>query len=340
MYEAVCLSYPTQIKRKEGSEHYKCFRTFFSYEGKDKDCLIDEIQKNHGRNVLFVLDGFDKFPKVLQREGFLLNLIKKTVLPQSTVVVTSRPSATAELLTSCRPQIQKSIEVLGFTQESVEAYVSSVLTDAEQLKDFLKYISSSENPAINSLMYVPLNAAIIVQIYLNCQSASSLPRTLTELYTQLCLTILNRYLKIEHPAIAVRMFSDLPEDLYKHFLELSEIAFRGMKKDEVIFHSNSLAHFGFLDSVAALYGGGEISYNFLHLTLQEFFAAIHISQLPDCGAEVFQEYGENKRWNVVWRFVAGLTKFQCFSKHRGPFCDVEGDNVDLSLLFVHCLFEA
>ncbi len=29
------------------------------------------------------------------------------------------------------------------------------------------------------------------------------------------------------------------------------------------------------------YGGGKVSYNFLHLTLQEFFAAYHISQLSD-----------------------------------------------------------
>ena len=40
-------------------------------------------------------------------------------------------------------------------------------------------------------------------------------------------------------------------------------------------------HFGFLDAVPDLYGGCEISFNFLHLTLQEFFAAYHISQMSE-----------------------------------------------------------
>lgn len=80
---------------------------FVSYESEDKGSLKSEITKTHGEGVLFVLDGFDELPVALQQEGFLVELIKKTVLPNSTVVVTSRPSATANLLTSCRPLIRK-----------------------------------------------------------------------------------------------------------------------------------------------------------------------------------------------------------------------------------------
>lgn len=136
----------------------------------------------------------------------------------------------------------------------------------------MKYISASENPAINSLMYVPLNAAIVVEIYCNRKSNSFLPHTLTELYTQLCLTILNRHLKLEHPLVCIHNFVSLPGDLYEKFLKLSEISFEGMKNKAVIFHTlpPNFIHFGFLDAASDLYGGGEVSYNFLHLTLQEF----------------------------------------------------------------------
>ena len=107
----------------------------------------------------------------------------------------------------------------------------------------------------------------------------------------------------------VEKFEDLPADLYKQFLHLSQVAYNGIKREEVIFHT-SLPSLGFLVAVSALYGGGGVSYNFLHLTLQEFFAAYHISYLGSSGLEVFKQHGKDERWNVVLRFVAGLTKFQ------------------------------
>ena len=311
---------------------------FYQYESEDKKSLVKQVSESQGSGVLFILDGFDELPKTLQRNGFLLNLIKGRVLPASTVLVTSRPSATAQLLTSCSP---KHIEILGFTQESVEAYASSIFSShSEKLEKFMDSISASENPAINSLMYVPLNAAIIVQIYLDCKSDALLPHTLTELYTLLCLTILNRDLKIR-----VDKFEDLPADLHEQFLHLSQIAFEGILKKEIIFHTlpPGLVHFGFLDAVSALYGGGRVSYNFLHLTLQEFFAAYHISHLGSSGLEVFKQHGKDERWNVVWRFVAGLTKFEHHKGHMDSDLFIESrkdSETEISLFTIQCLFEA
>ena len=314
---------------------------FFSHE---RETLAKEVSDSQGRGILFILDGFDELPKQLQQKGFLLDLIKGRVLPESTVLVTSRPSATGELLTSCRPQIQKHVEVLGFTQQSVHAYASSIFSsEPENLERFVAYISASNNPAINSLMYVPLNAAIVVEIFRDCKSNKLLPHTLTELYTQLCLTILNRYLKIHYPSVTAEKFEDLPPDLYQQFLHLSEMAFEGVKNEGVILHAipSDLTHFGFLDAVPAFYGGGGVSYNFLHLTVQEFFAAYHISNLSRSGLAVFQKHGKNQQWNMVWRFVAGLTKFRDYNGHidKGVFIQ-NGEELELSFFLFQCLFEA
>ena len=315
------------------------------FESEDKEALAKDVSDSQGRAILFILDGFDELPKQLQQKGFLLNLIKGRVLPKSTVLVTSRPSATGELLTSCRPQIQKHVEVLGFTQQSVQAYASSIFSsEPENLECFIAYISASNNPAINSLMYVPLNAAIVVEIFRDCKSNKLLPHTLTELYTQLCLTILNRYLKIHYPSVIAEKFEDLPPDLYQQFLHLSEMAFEGVKNEGVIMHAipSDLTHFGFgfLDAVPALYGGGGVSYNFLHLTVQEFFAAYHISNLSRSGLEVFQKHGK-QRWNMVWRFVAGLTKFRDYDGHIDKHVFIQDDEkLDFSLFLFQCLFEA
>ena len=334
-----------RLREEEVQKIANIHQLFFSGDG---ETIAREVSANHGRGILFILDGFDELPKQLQQNGFLLNLIKGMILPESTVLVTSRPSATGELLRSCRPLIQKHVEVLGFTQESVETYATSIFSsEPEKLEKFKAYISASKNPAINSLMYVPLNAAIIVEIYRGCKSQYLLPHTLTELYTQLCLTVLNRHLNIHHPLVSAEKFEELPPDLYQQFLHLSKVAYENFKNEEIIFQSipSNLEHFGFLDSVSTLYGGGGVSYNFLHLTVQEFFAAYHISHLGSSGLEVFQRYGKAQQWNVVWRFVAGLTRFRYYEGRIDEciFIDkivVWKSSRYFSKFFVQCLFEA
>ena len=311
---------------------------FSAYQKSDKTSLVDEVQNNQGKGVLFVFDGFDELPKSLQREGFLIDLLRKSILPKSTVVVTSRPAAMDRLLTISEPVIEKRIKILGFSQEGIEAYAASAFSSSkDKLEGFKNYISRSTNPAINSLMYVPLYAAFVVILYENATSKGSLPRTITQLYTQLCLTILNRYLEANTEHSSVCKFEKLPSALYRQFLELSKLAYEGFEREDVIFYSDIGEHFGFLDAVRDLHGGREISFNFLHLTLQEFLAAYHISHMSDSGVELFRNRGKDKRWNVVWRFVAGLRgSMYLDSSSVGVW--IRKDS--LSVFFIQCLFEA
>ena len=311
---------------------------FSAYQKSDKTSLVDEVQNNQGKGVLFVFDGFDELPKSLQREGFLIDLLRKSILSKSTVVVTNRPAAMDRLLTISKPVIEKRIKILGFSQEGIEAYAASAFSSSkDKLEGFKNYISRSTNPAINSLMYVPLYADFIVMIYENATSKGSLPRTITQLYTQLCLTILNRYLEANTEHSSVCKFEKLPDALYKQFLELSKLAYEGFEREDVIFYSDIGEHFGFLDAVPDLYGGREISFNFLHLTLQEFLAAYHISHMSDSGVELFRNRGKDERWNVVWRFVAGLRgSLYLDSSSVGVW--IRKDS--LSVFFIQCLFEA
>ena len=336
--EAYSLVILLRLREKRVQNISDLSSLFYAYQKSDKMSLVDEVHNNQGKGVLFVFDGFDELPKSLQREGFLVDLLQKSILPKSTVLVTSRPSAMDKLLTISEPVIEKRVEILGFSQASVEAYAATVFSASkDELEGFKSYISRSSNPAINSLMYVPLYAAFIVIIYKSTTSKGSLPRTITQLYTQLSLTILNRYLgsKTEHSS--VRNFKNLPSSLYFQFLEMSKLAYEGFEREDVIFYSDIGEHFGFLDAVPDLYGGREISFNFLHLTLQEFLAAYHISHMSDSGVELFRNRGEDERWNVVWRFVAGLRgSMYLDSSSVGVW--IEGNR--LSVFFIQCLFEA
>ena len=308
----------------------------------DKDLqqsVIKEVRANDGKGVLFILDGFDELPVHLRRDGFLTELIQGHVFPKCTVLVTSRPSATDDLIKVCHPK--KRVEILGFTEECVKEYAKSVFSSQpEVLEGFLTYISASKNPAINSLMYVPLNAAIVVEIYRNSWSTGCpKPRTLTQLYTQLCLFLVRRFLEAEHPSdeYVLNTFSDIPKKYQDHFLTLSKVAFEGLENNEVIFHSlpKDIVHFGFLNTVSVLHGS-VISHNFLHLTLQEFLAAYYIYQLPH-RLEVFKQSYDDSRWDVVWVFVSGLIRFQSFNNIK-RFASI--NEKDVKELLINCIFEA
>ena len=337
--------------REREVHHIESITDLFPHIDQDlRQSVAKEVLGREGKRVLIILDGYDELPISLRRQTLLTKLLKGEVLPNCSVLVTSRPSATRDLFRACRPQIQRHIEILGFTQESVKDYASSVFfSEPEVLKDFLMYISASQNPALNSLMYIPLNAAIIVEIYKNSRrKGCPIPKTMTQVYTQLCLTLLQRYLDSINPqnTIVLDSFSDLPNNYYDHFNNLSRLAFEQFQQHRIVFYSDSVGkefvHFGLLDSVPALYGGGGVSYNFLHLTLQEFLAAYHvmITQLSS-GRCIFNQYCMDERWEVVWRFLSGLTGFKYFenSVENPVFSRFGKEGVKVENLFLHCLFE-
>ena len=73
---------------------------------------------------------------------------------------------------------------------------------------------------------------------------------------------------------------------------------------------------GFMNSVNELYvtRGTVSSHNFLHLTFQEYFAAVHISTLPAEKQMEFFQRNQEARFKVVLKFLAGLNKLNCFTE--------------------------
>ena len=191
----------------------------------------------------------------------------------------------------CQPRVSKHIEIIGFTEESRVKYAQSALSSQpDMLVHFLKHTCS--NPIIDAMMHVPLNCAIIVQIYKECEGARKLiPRTMTQLYTALCHSLLRQYL-VENGLVNrdYRMpqeLNNLPQDVCKHLHTLSKIAFDGIKQQKLVFYKHELPegfqHMGFMNECRELYvdRGVESSYNFLHLSLQEYLAACYIALLTD-----------------------------------------------------------
>ena len=278
--------------------------------------VAQEVKRESGSGVLFVFDGFDEFPFELREKSLVMDLIGSSkYLPKATVVVTSRPSASAQLQALLQTCIGKHIEVVGFSEKEIFEFAHSVLGNV--FTNFRQYLSA--NPVVKGMMYNPLNCTFVVGVYQDTyESGKLVPHTQTQLYTELTLCLLSRCLSAAGSPLAKKLpdnLEDLPHDsdLYQQLVKVGKLAFNGKLREQAIFTQlpEGCSDLGLLVKHTALYTRKETTtYNFFHLTLQEYMSAFYISQLPaDEQRTLFSEY-HSTSMDVVWRFVAGLTKMQ------------------------------
>ena len=285
-------------------------------------CVGEEVERRDGEGVLLVFDGFDEFPAELRKTSLVAEVIRGSYLPKATVLVTSRPSATAELLSVSQAHVGKHIEVVGFSDKEIQEYAESIFGSESELLDFQTYLSG--NPVVRGMMYNPLNCGMVVEVYRNSYlSKRPIPHTQTQLYTELSLCLLSRHLSAAKGPSVKRLPNDIysledikkeDSDLYQQLVRLGRLAFERRMREEVIFKQlpEGCSALGLLNTCSELYGWREnVTYNFLHLTLQEYLGAFYISQLPASEQrKLFVEHHKLGHLNVVWRFVAGLTRMQ------------------------------
>ena len=342
------------------------FDLFRYHDHQIQQAAVEKIQTTAGKGVLLLFDGYDELPEELRTENSIfIDIITGRELPEATVLITSRPWASEFLHIECKSRISQHIEILGFTKANIQFYLESTIADDPSLLAGLKkYISCY--PHIGSLMYIPLYSAFVVEIYRNNRNKALVPKTTTELYFSLIRDLLRYKWKM-------RSFSDLPQHVYQQLCELGRIAYKGiMNKQQVIFSdlSEDFETLGLMQCVPEMYAGEDamVSYSFLHLTVQEYLAAFHLSRQPvEEQIELYKQYcsGEDKRTNnhlqMVLCFLSGIKKFSeypcevmnalCVKKHNDDF-DIESFcncNIDLSddkpvhkvtFDILHWLFEA
>ena len=306
--------------RDKRVQEIKCVADLFYHSDRElQNSVAKEIQHLHGKSVLLLFEGYDELPRNLQtQQSIFLDILHKDFLPHATILITSRPSATEFLHWKFRRQISQHIEILGFTKDDIISYVQDALEDEQVRTDFLQYLKCY--PYIRGMMYVPLNAVIVTEVYKSSQQSPEqfIPTTMTELYTALTRCLLLRYL-LSHSEYGqqewtLKKFSDLPQKLYEQFNRICEIALKGMMEDKFV-HKDLPHDFITLDlmqSVPELYveQGASISYNFFHLTLQEFLAAVSISQQPiEEQIDFIKRYGYQEFQSVLTRIASPMRYF-------------------------------
>ena len=355
--------------RDERIRKAKCLEDLFFHPSKDVSSAVCQgLTKSHTFHALIILEGYDELPDSCRNDSSSVfnELISGKLLPLATILVTSRPWATKNLHVKHSCHIYQHIEVLGFTKKQIKEYVKETIQEQKVRSNFDSYLE--KHPQIRSGMYIPLNSAIVVAVYKDSieNDLQTLPNTITELYSCYIIKILigrhlNRDTGLQRgneknlPAINLCV----PSDVHRNFVHMCHLAFSGIVEAtevKLIFNeSDLLEHFGnckdfdnlgFMDSVTDLYVTGETvsSHNFLHLTFQEFFAAVHISTMSEEQQLQYFREGESDsgskggRLNVVLKFLAGLRKLDCVAKetvsHIIPYDYLNGVAV------VNWLFEA
>ena len=285
----------------------------------EREVMYDEITASEGDKICFILEGYDELPQELRKSPSVFAKLREN-LPKCTLMYTSRPEACDQL----RKVASHRIEIRGFEEEQIDKYINNAFDNFEDGKDMAQKLIAQVkiNPSIRSILYVPINIAIVCHLFL---LTSTLPHTLSELYTLLCINLIFRHIKkfsSNDELDYLDSLHELPEEFNEEFSKLCLIAYRGREDDRIIFSSREIK--GYAINASKLSGlgllliapstsvyGREKSYNFLHLTVQEYCAAFHVSKLSDKEQyECFQKYQFYNSFQIIWRMYSGITSLE------------------------------
>jgi GTPase SAR1 family protein len=273
--------------------------------------IFDGLDEFHG-NPINCLDQSRMIPNDPNACMSAINLFVKLVLGDllkgATVLVTSRP--TADDFYS-RFDFDRKVEITGFTYDKIEEYVSRFCsknnkTDLE-LKIWEHIKSSSE---LLNLCYIPVNCFIICVTLSGCLSepkndTNALPTTLTELYQN----ALRYYEKYDNN----RDTEGNPMATEKALKKLQLLAFRGMENGQLIFDQEfvdeQMKKSCLLNSLSNPIFPIQTQFCFIHLTIQEFLAARHVTETLDKPVDIkkfISDHVGSGRWHLVLQFIAGF----------------------------------
>ena len=310
------------------TDEYGLIEHFANYSTAE---LYKELLKSHGVGVTIIIDGFDELSTKLRYDSFFRKLIEKSSLTKAKIVVTSRPSASACL----HNVVDKRIEILGFEQSSKNQYVTETLQDSpSKLEKLQRHFQ--QYPNIDAICYIPLIMSIMVFLCM-CQP-DELPPTATKMYASFILHTIYHYLKrarkIPEDKI-INKLEQLPPVVYRILQDLQKTAFDGLVKDKIVFTVEELpvlckddpTCYGLLQSTEC-YSAKEVgtptqSFNFLHLGIQEYFAAKYVNTLPEDEVytllkesfvvtdDNYSDDSKSVRLSNMWILYCGITSGQC-----------------------------
>ncbi|XP_053881948.1 NACHT, LRR and PYD domains-containing protein 3-like [Malaclemys terrapin pileata] len=286
---------------------------------------IKEIFKKPEK-LLFVIDGFDELSSLLNIdevslctdpfekkpvETILCSLLRKKVLQKSFLLITTRPTALEKLKQNLRFPCYA--EIMGFSGEDRKEYFHKFFCDENKATQAFNFVK--ENEMLFTMCFVPIVCWIICTVMKQQmergEDLAQTSKTTTSVYLLFLTNLLTGHL--------TGSIQKSKSNLWK----LCSLAADGILKQKILFeegdlkeHNLSLSNIQSLFLIKSIFQKDtecESVYSFIHLTFQEFFAALFYVLEEDKETKkkvnhLLKTYGtsKNKYLMLTVRFLFGL----------------------------------
>uniref|UniRef100_A0A3P8PQM7 NACHT domain-containing protein n=1 Tax=Astatotilapia calliptera TaxID=8154 RepID=A0A3P8PQM7_ASTCA len=265
----------TEIK-EAGICNFKKFKVVFIFDG------LDECRLPLNFHITEILTDVTESTSV---DVLLTNLIRGQLLPSAHIWITTRPAAANQIPAE---YIDMVTEIRGFTDPKKEEYFRKRLRDKEEANTIISHIKTSRS--LHIMCHIPIfcwiTATVLESVLKTKQAGGKLPKTLTEMYIHF-LVIQTKLKNIKYDGGAETDPLWSPESR-KMIEALGKLAFQELQKGNLIFYESDLTECGINVREASVYSGvftqifkeerglyQEKVYCFVHLSIQEFLAALH-----------------------------------------------------------------
>ncbi|CAI5638917.1 unnamed protein product [Oreochromis niloticus] len=267
---------------------------FFTETKEAGICRFEDFQ------VVFIFDGLDecRLPldfhntkiltdprKSTSLDVVLINLIRGNLLPSAHLWITTRPAAANQIPPKCVDMVT---EVRGFTDPQKEEYFSKRFRDERHASRIISHIKTSRS--LHIMCHIPVFCwitATVLEDVLRTREGGQLPKNLTEMYIHF-LVVQAKVKKVKYDGGAETDPHWSPESR-KMIESLGKLAFDQLQKGNLIFYESDLTECGIDIRAASVYSGvftqifkeerglyQDKVFCFIHLSVQEFLAALHV----------------------------------------------------------------
>ncbi|KAM9267110.1 NACHT, LRR and PYD domains-containing protein 6 [Cariama cristata] len=284
------------------------------------------------KKLLFVIDGFDELCFSFDQhqselcsdpweqqplEITLSSLFRRTLLPKSSLLITTRPAA-LQKLRSCL-ECERYAEILGFSEAERKAYFHRFFENAEHAAATFQFVRGNET--LFTMCLVPIVCWIVCTVMKQqlgrTGSLTQSPKTTTGIYVLYLFALLrslSRQPKEGMPAVLRRLCCLAAEGIWKQ-----KVLFKEKEVRAYALHEEEVLPLLLNEHLVQKDISCVSTYSFIHLSFQEFFAALFYlledegeAQEPLAGPpsdvkELLESYGNSRNYFMLTvRFLFGF----------------------------------